>query len=316
LFFTLNKGNFNKSPELIWSSPAYKPITEFYCIAMMKTLLIPVDFSAPSNNAVAYAAGLANHRNVERIVLLTNCYVSTLEQLFPSTDFVQAGADQQESLKNKLRQQLKHLKNTLLHKLNEGITVSTILSCDPLLRSVLDATDAESPDVILIGSNSERAEEGSYIGEHLIEIAKASTVPVYVVPPKSRYHLVTNALVPCDFGSLRQVGLLERLQKIKNWPRVQLSLLNVAPEQKRSSNNNSSPEIESTLKKYLEEFDYQLCYADDKDELKGIMKYADKNHHQLIIALPGRHSFLYNLTHQSISQGLAADARQPVLILK
>lgn len=282
----------------------------------MNTLLIPVDFSAPSNNAVTYAAGLANHRDVKRIVLLTNCYVSTLEQLFPSPDFVQAGADREEAMKVKLRQQIKALKEHLLSKLNEGIAVSTVLSCEPLLRSVVDTIETEKPDVILIGSNSEKAEEESYIGEHLIEIAKTSTIPVYVIPPKSKYHLVTNALVPCDFGSLRQVGLLERLQKIKNWPRVQLFLLNVAPEEKRSNSNNASPEIEGTLKKYLEEFDYQLCYADDKDELHGIMKYADKNHQQLIIALPGRHSFLYNLTHQSISQGLAIDAKQPVLILK
>ena len=282
----------------------------------MKTLLIPVDFSAPSTNAVAYAADLANYRGVTRIVLLTNCYVSTLEQLFPSPDFVQTSEEGEQVQKAHLRQQLKGLRERLTGRLNSGIIVHTILSCEPLLRSILDAIRAESPDILLLGSNSENTAEESFIGTHLIEIAKASPVPVYVVPPKSKYHPVTNALVPCDFGSLRQVGLLERLQKIKNWPRVQLSLLNVAPADRQSNAGHPSPEIEGALKKYLEEFDFKLCYADDRDELRGIMKFADSNNQQLIIALPGRHSFLFKLTHQSISQGLAMDAKQPVLILK
>ena len=282
----------------------------------MKTLLIPVDFSAPSNNAVAYAADLANYRGVSRIVLLANCYVSTLEQLFPSPDFVQAGEEGEQAQKVQLRLKLKTLKEHLTGKLNNEIMVHTILSCDPLLRSILDAIHAESPDILLLGSNSENTGEESFIGTRLIEIAKASPVPVYVVPPKSEYHLVTNALVPCDFGSLRQIGLLERLQKVKSWPRVQLSLLNVTPVDRQANPGNTSPNIEGALKKYLEEFDYKLCYAVDKDELQGIMKYADKNNQQLIIALPGRHSFLFKLTHQSISQGLAMDAKQPVLILK
>jgi hypothetical protein len=36
----------------------------------------------------------------------------------------------------------------------------------------------------------------------------------------------------------------------------------------------------------------------------------------MIIALPGKYSFFYNLTHKSITQAIALNAARPVLILK
>eukprot|EP00697_Spironema_sp_BW2_P008338 gnl/Spiro4/22912_TR11300_c0_g1_i1.p2 gnl/Spiro4/22912_TR11300_c0_g1~~gnl/Spiro4/22912_TR11300_c0_g1_i1.p2 ORF type:complete len:283 (-),score=-44.18 gnl/Spiro4/22912_TR11300_c0_g1_i1:574-1422(-) len=282
----------------------------------MKTLLIPVDFSAPSNNAVDYAAGFANLRGIERIILLTNCYVSAFEQIIPSPDFVQAGEKEVQFQKSKLNHQLKASKTHLLQKLNPGITVDVVLTCEPLLRSILDGIERAKPDIIIIGSNGRNDVNESYIGVHIIELAKTSPVPVLIVPPETHYQPVTHALVPCDFRSLKRVGQLEHLKKIKNWPHPQLAVLNIDPAQKHLKDGYPPEGVEGVLKEYLHDYDYHIVYDADRNTLHGIIKFADENHLQLIIALPGQHSFLYTLTHQSISHGLAMNANQPVLILK
>jgi hypothetical protein len=53
-----------------------------------------------------------------------------------------------------------------------------------------------------------------------------------------------------------------------------------------------------------------------KDVLKSVLHTAAELKVQVIVALPGKHSFFYNLTHQNIMHGIVMNAIRPVLILK
>jgi hypothetical protein len=61
----------------------------------MKTILLPVDFSAASNNAARYAAELSAfpEYQIGRIILLNSYYVSIYEQILPFIA-VHSGRDQ------------------------------------------------------------------------------------------------------------------------------------------------------------------------------------------------------------------------------
>jgi hypothetical protein len=92
-----------------------------------------------------------------------------------------------------------------------------------------------------------------------------------------------------------------------------LLILNVDPKQNHVDHEKEHTEA---LKEVLESYNYKVYYSDDHDTVKGIVNFADSHHVHLIIALPGKHSFFYNLTHQSITQALAVNSHQPILILK
>jgi len=282
----------------------------------MKTILIPVDFSVSSNNAINYAADLSNHRHVDRIILFAQCYVSLFEQIIPTPDFIQTGEEEARELRGQLKGKLEELKTQLLKKLNSGTIVTAVFLKMPLLRATLKLIEEEKPDVLLFGSNNDFVDEKSSVGEHMIELARVSPVPVFIIPPDTRYVPITHALVACDFKTLNHVGLLKRLQRIKHWPRPKLALLNVDPFNKHLDPLHPAQEINGILKEMLVDYEYELFYSDESDILKGVIEFADQHQQQLIIALPGEHSFLYSLTHQSITEGLSRDAGKPVLILK
>jgi hypothetical protein len=56
----------------------------------MKTILLPVDFSAASHNAVRYVARLSAEPEYQigRVILLNSYLVSIYEQILPSPDLV------------------------------------------------------------------------------------------------------------------------------------------------------------------------------------------------------------------------------------
>jgi nucleotide-binding universal stress UspA family protein len=281
----------------------------------MKTILIPTDFSEPAINAVNYAVELSNHQDIDQIILFSQYYVSLFEHMYPSADLIQPSDDDMQEKKQGIIKQLEDLKVQVMQRLKPGINVKIVLLESSLFRAVLNMIEKEKPDVLFIGSNNHDGEE-SFIGSHMIEIAKISPVPVMIIPPKTHYKPILSAVVACDFRTLNHVSLLQRLHKIKHWPHPKLALLNVDPNKKHLRPEHPALEIKGIINEVLKDYDYKIHYSDEDDILQGVLQFADQNHQQMIIALPGVHSFLYSLTHQSITEGLSKDANKPVLILK
>lgn len=249
----------------------------------MKTLLIPVDFSAPSDNAIAFAADLANASQYEDLVLVANVYVPIFEQIIPSPDLLQVTAADVQQKKRLIREHLEALKAHIQTRLSPNTSIKYAISDLPLVRAVLQQVHDVSPALVVIGSNSYHNAEDSMIGRQIVRLAKVIPAPVLVVPPQSNYRPVTDVLVAAGWSSLAAFDPKKMLEKLNPGWHPTISLLDIDASHQ---------------------------------DLPGVLQFAEEKQVQLIIALPGRHSFLYHLTHQNIQQGILQNARKPVLILK
>jgi nucleotide-binding universal stress UspA family protein len=281
----------------------------------MKKLLIPVDFSGPSDNAATFAADLANSRAYDEIILAANLYVPIFEQIIPSPDLLQVTTADIQQKKKQIREQLEALKQEIMNRLTRNSVVRFIISDLPLVRAILQQVRDENPALVIIGSNNYGATDDSMLGRQLIELAKVIPVPVLIVPPKSSYRVVDDILVAGEFKSLACMDPLKILGKMSQGRHPRLLLLNVD-----ASRGNLLADVSSATKDAISDllkgFDYTLYNLADKDILQGVLTFSDDKGVQLIIALPGRHSFLYHLTHQNIQHGILLNAQKPVLILK
>jgi nucleotide-binding universal stress UspA family protein len=279
----------------------------------MKTLLVPVDFSESTENVIKYAAGFSCDTHVDRIILLKSYYVSVYAQLLPSADFVQMSADDINAERQKVEASLKHLSAELYRKCMPTIKIDTALSDLPLVRAIHNVIAEEKPNLVLIGSDELPYENDSYIGEQIIAIGKTSPVPVLIVPGHVHYQKIETALVPCDFGAISRLSALQNFRDPKKWLHPQLMVLNVDSKQKHREDDQ---QLADGLVSLLDGYDFKVYHSDDKDIVHGIFSFARQHDPQMIIALPGKYSFFYNLTHRNITKALALNARRPVLILK
>ncbi|HEY0176131.1 MAG TPA: universal stress protein [Pedobacter sp.] len=279
----------------------------------MKTILIPVDFSETSTNALKYIAELIKDIEIERIILLKSFYKSVYEQLLPSPDFIQLSAEDIQNERNAINAQLQSLTESLLKKCNPSIKIKTAVSELPLLRSVHQLIEDEHPDLLVLGSDNLSQQTASYIGQHVISIARTSPVPVLIIPADVTYQKIKKALVPCDFATVSRLSILKGLHSPLAWIHPELMVLNIDPQQKHISHEE---EHAGMLNELLEDYSYGIYYAEDQDTVTEILKFARANEVQLITALPGKHSFFYNFTHSSTTKALAMNSSEPVLILK
>jgi hypothetical protein len=279
----------------------------------MKTLLVPVNFSGSSENIIQYAADFSCDTHVERIILLKSFYVSMYAQLLPSADFVQVSAEDINEERQVEVEKLKELGHKLLKKCLPTIKIKTAISELPLLRAVHQALADEQADVVMIGTDKALYENDSYISEQIIAIAKTSTRPVMIVPNHIRYKKIEEAVVPCDFAAISRLDAFKSYRDPKKWLHPKLMLLNVDPTQK---NMEEDKKLVGGLAEMLEGYEYKVYHSEDKNIVHGILDFAEKHDTQLIIALPGKYSFFYNLTHRSITKALTLNSNRAVLILK
>lgn len=280
----------------------------------MKTLLVPVDLNATTADTVLFAAAWAEHYEYERIILLKTFYNNVFSDIVVSAEYGAVSHDFMQPQREEATAQLEALAQQITAVAGPAMKVVIALSETPLLRAVMELIHAEQPEMVLLGSNP--ADSDSPVYRNIIPIAKASPVRVMVVPAGYSYRAVKNALVPCDFEAMHELDKLNKLKASPRWSGTRLMVLNVDPDAHYQHPDEDFKETEANLHAYLKNFNHEIFYRDDKDIISSIIDFATENAVELIIALPGKHSFLYSLTHKSISEAIYRAAQVPVVILK
>jgi nucleotide-binding universal stress UspA family protein len=279
----------------------------------MKTILIPVDFSETSSSALNYTLGLIKDLKVGKIILLKTFYKSFYEQILPSADFVQISGEDIQSERTAVELQLENLRAELQSNYMPAVDIQVATTELPLLRAIVNLINEAQPDLLLLGSDGASAAVESYIGQLILPIARASSVPILIIPKGVQYKKIINTLVPCDFTKISRLAVVQSLHSPLAWLHPKLVILNI-----NASDNELTEDSEdiSSLKSLLEGYEYEINTAEDSNPVHGILNFAEHNKVQLITALPGKYSFFYNLTHDSTTEALALNANHPVLILK
>lgn len=282
----------------------------------MKTLLVPVDFTDTSNNAVNYAAEWSKQFEYSRIILLKTFYDTLFDDIVLSTEYGNFNQDFRLKEREEAEAYLLELSRDLSIK-NKNTEVLSLISELPLVRAVMQVIEEERPDTIVIGSDTNEYDNDSYVAVHVIQIAKISPVKVLVVPAGQQYQPMKEVLVPVDTFALNSLNRIDALSTSHYWNEVDFDVLSIDPHHSHSNNSDDKRlKDEEQLHQYLKNVRHHLFYSQEKNVIDAVMKFLKQGSVQLIIALPGKYSFLYRLTHKSISDAICRNTEKPVLILK
>lgn len=159
----------------------------------MTTIVLPVDFSAASANALRYAAAMSCDRNLRRIILLYTACVSAYDHISVVGDGELITAEQ-----NKGGVLLAEMSRQLMDACPKGTKIQTAMSEMSVLRAVHRLIQNEQADLVVVGE--EVGGEDSVLSEQVIGLARISSVPVLVVPRGSRYEPSKMAVVVAQAG--------------------------------------------------------------------------------------------------------------------
>ncbi|MBK0379528.1 universal stress protein [Mucilaginibacter segetis] len=284
----------------------------------MKTYLVPIDFSEAALNAADFAAHLSNQSDVINIILVNAYYISPYEQMLPNPDMMMIREQEIEENVATRFKQLQNLKHKLSKQVREGVKIHIKVNRSHLLRAVVDITENEHVDLVILGSigNSTVRENNTGLGSHVIKISKASPVPVIVVPPVYSYKPIKKAVIAFDFKKVKDNVPVDCLKKLLGDKKMRLLIVNIDPENKYGAADEELLAEEAVLHNMLQQYEPEYFYINESNVISGVLDFAAEKNAQIVIALPHRYSFLQSILHNSISQQLAANSQVPVLLLK
>lgn len=282
----------------------------------MRTILVPVDFTSTTENAAQLAAEWAKQFEYTHIILLKTSKESEFDYLHIAEGHSFVNEENVNSLLERTSSLLNKLSNIILEK-SPNLKVSTAVSDWTLTKSIHDLLkDQPSVELIVLGSDDQSSSSESFVSENIISIARTSPVKTLIVPNGYHYNTVKNILIPCDVNGIKKLDRLFHHKSVIQQQDVHLMFLNIHTAEKNEGNNDKKKELQEYIHEYLTEIPSSIHYSHDENIINGILNFASLNATDLIIALPGRHSFLYYMASRSISEGIYQNVNQPVLILK
>jgi nucleotide-binding universal stress UspA family protein len=259
----------------------------------MQKILVPVDFSSFSYNALSVAADIARKAQAEIHML----HIITKSEEESNTEI------------NKKFLEIFQLKSLAGLKLVDAVKVNTSIA-----QAVAEYSAKNNIDLIAMGSHGERSIRDEVYGSNTDKIMKSSLLPLLIVK-ESTPHFELNTLVFCsNFFSEANLSF-KRAKSFIELYRPEIHLLKVITPD-RFESTAYSLQLMRDFANYnnLSGYTCKIINANSVEE--GINYYCNEATPELLMIETHGRSALSHLLFGSVSEDIVAKRKQPVLTLK
>ena len=274
----------------------------------MNTILVPVDFSETSDNALLYAVNLANYLSSNIILLHVNAIpVYNNEYNIVSYTVNDSVADSNAALQEKAE---------ILKKDNVLIgDVEYFSEVGDFKTVMLSYISDKNIDLVVMGITGHDTTIGKVLfGSNAVSISRESNVPVFIISKHHEYKQIKNIAYANEYDThiTEQTGLIQ----IKNIAAIfgaNLSVLHVIPD------NHLINEVESVtdlfVEQKLEKTTHKTFILSEDKASTALLDFIKTHEVDVIVLEQKKHSFLHNLVYPSTTKEIAFNSPIPVLTI-
>lgn len=270
----------------------------------MSYLLAATDFSAVSNNAAQYAAGLALQHNMQLVLFHTFIFPAMVNDMsVPSSLVDDTRVDAEKNLE---------LIAARLKMEYPGIRVKTVVSYGTFVDAVSQYADEAGKPWLLVMGNSNTQENSSWFFSMLKTVRKDLEFAVLAVPLAASFKHVERICYADDIAQKENQRMLDTLRDITLRSRAALHVLNV---QEDTSPHDAAYDVGDLTKTILADANPQYHYRHLANVDESIREFCATEQIDWLVVTPGKYSFLEGLFHKSHTKALAEMLLIPLLIL-
>lgn len=273
----------------------------------MKNILIPIDFSEYSENALYVAASVARKVNAELHLVHTLNMADSL--LLDEVDDAIKAAPYIRAMENKFEE---YVKKTYLEDIKVSYSVRQ-KSVHQEIEEIIDEVDA---NLIIMGSHGASGLQEFFIGTNTQKVVRNSKIPVMVIKSKMEGFQIEKTVFACDFTK-ENINSYKQAKSFFEKLEVEMKMLYVnTPE-----NFMDSIAINNRINSFFELTDegnnqpHVEIFSDFNVE-DGIMKFCERENVNFIgIPTHGRKG-LSHIFSGSIGEHIVNHSKYPVITFK
>ena len=269
----------------------------------MKKILCPTDFSDTANNAIVYAAKVAQALGAELILF----NVRSLFDLSP-VELIKGSSTRLENTKVTLEQQALEVSREFDISCYGEVQLSGVP-----LSSLLGAHGAEY-DMIVMGTNGPDDLYQFFSGSNTYNVIRKTRVPLLVVPEGAIY--TTPSLVIFAFDYWREG--MPPFSRLSKWVmnNTELRLLELLEPSTSPMQDDEVRTHQKLIKNMVDDkinLTFDVIHTDNLPA--SIQSYMMKTNADLLILSTHEYSIIQKLFHKSLTKAVTSFATYPVLII-
>lgn len=272
----------------------------------MKSIIVPIDFSEQSENALKVAASLAKKSDAELVVL-------HMLELSPAI-MTESGYIAQEQVVHLIKIGEKRFNEFLDKPYLKGINITPVIKHYKVFAEVTEVAEKHDADLIVMGSHGTDGLKEIFIGSNTERVVRTSDVPVLVIKKPHDEFKVDRFVFACAFKEESIPAIKKALVVAELFGAELFPVYINTPGDEFLSTEDAYARISNFLD--VAKLALQVEIFNDYSVEKGVLNYSDSIAANMIgIPTHGRRG----LTHffmGSIGEDVANHANIPVITFK
>ncbi len=275
----------------------------------MKSILVPIDFSAQAKYAAKVATDIAK---------LTNSKIFLLHMLELPTGVVDPSSfgNSNNAPTTLLFLKRAHEKFEDFKKLPffEGVEVEDSVQFHKAYDGIIDESKKQNVDLIIMGSQGTSGLEEMLVGSNTEKVVRNSNIPVLVIKREVENFKIENIVFASNFEQKSKVAFQDILEFASLF-NARLHLLKI----NTIHNFETTKESSDAIRNFINNFDlgdYTLNIYNDSSVEAGILNFANVIDADVILLNTSGRRGLAHLFTGSIGEDLANHAKLPVITFK
>ncbi|WP_299669534.1 universal stress protein [uncultured Polaribacter sp.] len=274
----------------------------------MKKILVPIDFSKPSEYATKIASKIAKK---------TNATVYLIHMIELPSGVVDMGASSKFSIPESMLYLRKTREKVLYFKakfFSEDIAVEYFIKLNTPYNGIKKYADKIDADLIIMGSKGHSEFEEIVIGSNTEKIVRSSKRPVIVVKRDSKNFKLKNLVFASNFKKDNK-EVFAKFLNFANAFESKIHLLKVNTPSHFEITHNAEQNVKEFIKGHKLP-KYSINIYNDTSVEKGIINFSrEKNADLIALSTHGR-SGISHLFRGSVAKNLSKKALKPMFTVK
>lgn len=274
----------------------------------MKKILVPIDFSKPSEYAAKMAAKIAKKTSASITLIHLIELPSEIVDIYYGSRF---SIPESMLYLRKIKEKILDFKNNFFA---EDMKVDYFIKLNNPFDGIKKYADKIDADLIIMGSRGHSKFEEIIIGSNTEKIVRSSKIPVIVVKRDSKKFSLKNLVFASNFKKDNKEVFIKFLD-FANIFNSKIHLLRV----NTPSQFENTFEAKQKMKDFIKEYNllkYSINIYDDTSIEKGIINFSREKKVDLIALSTHGRSGISHLFSRSVAKSLSEIALKPIFTVK
>ncbi len=275
---------------------------------MMKTILLPTDFSPHAHNAFLYALNLAERYGAGVLLSHAYHYTNTGSFFIPPELIDSMNLEEKENAQREMERYIQKAQK----EWGKKVPVSALLTQGFAVDEIMNITAQRNIDLIIMGTQGAASMQGRVFGSVTASVIEKASCPVLAIPESYTWQGIRHIAYATNFEE-NDLRMPEELPQMAQLFQANISCVHVNREPADGWARLQQFFREELFRLEIDPDRMELFILDNPDVLEGLNTFIQNNQVDMLAMLTHKRGFLERILQKSMTRKMSHISHVPLL---